>query len=186
MTPLVAEAEKFAVLAHAGQEYGDHPYIVHPAAVAGVLRRFGVVDENLLAAAYLHDTMEDTGTKYQDLLDIFGKDVAELVYAVTNELGRDRQEKAAKTLPKTAAAGPRAVMLKLADRIANVQACIEAKADPNIRRKLLTYIREHPGFQETLGAVEHRAPLKAMFEELNTLMAFWEGELLPPGQRSLL
>ena len=71
-------------------------------------------------AGYLHDTIEDTTRSFKDISERFGEQVAELVYCVTSELGRNRSERNKKTYPKIAA-NRQAVVLKLADRIANVE-----------------------------------------------------------------
>jgi len=84
-----------------------------------VLRRFGYGGKYIIAA-YLHDIMEDTSISYKKIKTLYGEEVAEMVYCVTDELGRNRVEKKAKTLPKTAS-NPKAIELKLGDRIANIE-----------------------------------------------------------------
>lgn len=119
--PIVDRAENFAQVAHAGQTYDEEtPYIVHLREVVRVLKSFGVHEPTMICAAFLHDVIEDTSKSYKDVQSRFGLEVAELVYSVTNELGRNRSERAAKTYPKILAC-PNALVLKLADRIANVQ-----------------------------------------------------------------
>jgi guanosine-3',5'-bis(diphosphate) 3'-pyrophosphohydrolase len=113
----------FAAVKHTGQTYGSGlPYTHHLAAVEQVLRRFNVTDETLLTASWLHDVIEDTETKRKEVEEMFGSEVAHLVYAVTNEEGANRKIRHALTYPKIREAGPLAVRLKLADRIANVEA----------------------------------------------------------------
>jgi (p)ppGpp synthase/HD superfamily hydrolase len=115
-------ARNFAVVRHAGQTYNDEvPYEVHLDNVFAVANRFGFTDDIFSCACYLHDVIEDTKTSFSDVKTRFGTEVAELVYAVTNELGRNRHERHEKTLPKVKAAGSRALALKLCDRIANVE-----------------------------------------------------------------
>lgn len=112
----------YANVKHAGQLYSSGlPYTHHLAAVEAVLRRFGAAHEELLTAAWLHDVVEDTGTKLKEVEEMFGAEVAKLVGAVTNEEGANRKIRAALTYPKIRDAGPEAVRLKLADRIANVE-----------------------------------------------------------------
>jgi guanosine-3',5'-bis(diphosphate) 3'-pyrophosphohydrolase len=83
-TSLVGRAADFAADAHAGQRRKgtDRPYITHPAAAAAALARHGAPDE-LIAAGWLHDTLEDTRTTRSDLEGRFGARVATLVVAVT-------------------------------------------------------------------------------------------------------
>lgn len=121
--PDINRARDYATMAHGSQTYNDEmPYIRHPEMVVQVVRvRFGVNDEEMECGAWLHDVLEDCpGKKYKHLVERFGRGVAELVWAVTSERGRDRKEQNAKTYPKIIA-HPRAAVLKLADRIANVE-----------------------------------------------------------------
>jgi len=114
------EARMIAIQAHGNQTYDDiYPYIKHIDDVVDVMKRFGYSGKYIIAA-YLHDIVEDTALSYNKIKKRFGLEVAEMVYCVTDELGRDRAEKKAKTLPKTAS-NPNAIELKLGDRIANIE-----------------------------------------------------------------
>lgn len=139
-------ARKFAVEAHGAQLYGDRPYSYHLDRVHDVLVRFGQTQTELLTAGILHDVIEDTATNYSDVKLGFGFEVAELVYAVTDELGRNRQERHAKTYPKIKALSG-AIVLKLADRIANVEHSV-AQGDDG---KLSMYRKEQEGFRTGVG-----------------------------------
>lgn len=114
-------ARFYAATKHGNQQYsGCLPYTHHLAAVEAVLRRFGVDMQYFLEAAWLHDVVEDTGTKLKEISEFFGDDVAELVGAVTNEPGPNRKVRNALTYPKIRSVKG-ATRLKLADRIANVE-----------------------------------------------------------------
>ena len=114
------EARMVSIQAHGNQTYdGVFPYKKHLDDVVSVLKRFGYSGKYIIAG-YTHDIIEDTALSYNKVLKYFGQDVAEMVYCVTDELGRNRTEKKIKTLPKTAS-NPDAIILKLADRIANVE-----------------------------------------------------------------
>lgn len=127
---LIEQAKMFATQKHVldnHQLYGNLvPYTHHLETVERVLRYYGFTDEVIRAAAWLHDVVEDTRdrnneVRVRDIEEIFGEDVALLVGAVTSEPGENRKVRNALTYPKIRAAGPRAVALKLADRIANVE-----------------------------------------------------------------
>ncbi len=77
---LFEEAVKYAVQAHMGQKRKgkDKPYILHPMEVAAIAGSM-TLDEAVLAAAVLHDTVEDTETTKEDLQRLFGQRVADLV-----------------------------------------------------------------------------------------------------------
>ena len=114
------EARMVAVKAHSNQSYDEiFPYEKHLDDVVDVLKRFGFSGKYIVAG-YLHDSIEDDGISYNDIKKHFGVEVAEMVYCVTDELGRNRKEKKEKTLPKTAS-NPDAIILKLGDRIANIE-----------------------------------------------------------------
>lgn len=136
--------QDFAANAHKGQTYGEHPYIRHLADVESVLRRFGFQDNDLLTAAWLHDSVEDAGVSIHDITSRFGLDVAILVYAVTDGKGKNRKERKAVSYRKMVDR-PRAIILKLADRIANVENSLN-----NNSGLLQMYRKEHPLFCEKL------------------------------------
>ncbi len=138
-------AKLYASEAHKAQTYsGDQPYTKHLYAVESVLRRFGITDEDMLCAAWLHDVVEDTPTTVDEIRQLFGDNVSALVYAVTNEAGANRAERHARTYHKIQA-NDAALQLKLADRIANVEACIE---DRDSRIKM--YRKEWDEFKSKL------------------------------------
>lgn len=154
---LIKSAALFAATKHLGQRYGDDPYTVHLDWVCSVLTRFGITRWEMHAAAHLHDVVEDTATTIAEVESRFGPEVAKLVHALTNEKGENRAERHQKTYPKIRAAGEDAVTLKLADRIANVEASLEGKTykDKASGRKtsadlLKMYQKEHIAFKEAL------------------------------------
>jgi len=115
-----------AMKAHERQLYGVDPYMVHLFDVVKALRRHGHTQEELLSAAWLHDIIEDTPFNYADVRSECGTDVAEIVLALTDEVGRNRKERKAKTLPKLSG-NFEAQCVKLADWIANVENAISEK-----------------------------------------------------------
>lgn len=152
---LVQAAEALARKAHDGQTYDGVPFADgHLAKVVEVAReiadacQFTVHEtETLLAAAWLHDVLEDTMTLWSDVASACGDEVMRLVLAVTDEPGKDRKERKARTYPKIRAAGRLAVALKLADRIANVRASCAPGASHSF---LKMYRTEHIEFTKAL------------------------------------
>lgn len=131
----------YASVKHAGQEYSlGQPYVVHLKATDDVLVRFGVTDLVMRTAAWLHDVIEDQGVTARDIAEMFGEEVATLVAAVTNEEGPNRKARGLLTYPKIRKT-PRAVQLKLADRIANVE---------NGGRMVQKYREEYEDFRRAL------------------------------------
>jgi guanosine-3',5'-bis(diphosphate) 3'-pyrophosphohydrolase len=137
------EARSFAVSAHAEQKYGDHPYSYHLDAVAKLAAPFG---EDAAVVAYLHDTVEDTATSIDEIRDRFGPKIAACVSLLTDEPGQNRRERKAKTYAKLAGVhGPNelALVVKAADRLANVRACIAGRN----RELWQVYKSEHAVFR---------------------------------------
>lgn len=133
-------AKRFAIRAHGQQKYSvDFPYSFHLQQVENVLMTFGHFEEDIRIAAWLHDTLEDTEATYEEILTRFGEQVATLVACVTEPKGGNRAWRHAQTYPKIAANG-QAVLLKLADRIANVEA----------GGKMDMYLKEHVEFKRAL------------------------------------
>ena len=96
---LIQRAISFAARQHRYQRRKDDrtPYVAHPFRVFFVVRHvFGIEDPVALCAAVLHDTIEDTTTDYDDLIQQFGEEVADAVAALTKDmrLGNDKREKA--------------------------------------------------------------------------------------------
>lgn len=145
---LVKRAEEFVKLVHRNQTYGELPYYAHLKEVYLTLLDFGVTNEKILAASWLHDSIEDTETTYETLEVQFGKEVADLVLAVTNEPGKNRKEILEKTATKIKN-NEAALVIKLADRIVNTEFSI----DNNVKLYKM-YEKEFPLFQELLGGRE--------------------------------
>src|SRR2546423_3853498 len=82
-TSLIVRAYQLAEAAHEGQlRKSGEPYITHPLAVAGILAGLGL-DDLTIAAALLHDAVEDTGVTIDDVTALFGEKIASLVDGVT-------------------------------------------------------------------------------------------------------
>lgn len=85
MKPLVTSASIFAAYAHTGQtrKYTGEPYFQHVEAVAKMVMMTRNATPEMIAAAYLHDVVEDTGTTYADVLNKYGDPVADYVWRLT-------------------------------------------------------------------------------------------------------
>lgn len=122
---LEERARDFATEAHGRidqrRKYTLDPYIVHPAAVVEIVRSVPH-DAWMIAAAWLHDTVEDTGATFAEIRRIFGREVAELVGWLTDvSKPSDGNRAARKAIDREhiAAAPVRAKTVKLADLIDN-------------------------------------------------------------------
>lgn len=130
------QAASFAAREHRDQvrNDGQTPYFSHPARVAmTVAVRFGCADETTLAAAFLHDVIEDTTADYDDLFKRFGRAVADIVACLSKD-PRVIEPERERLYDAQLAAGPwQARLVKLADVYDNLA---DAEAD-DTRRKML-------------------------------------------------
>ena len=122
--PLVQKAAQFAAQKHKGQirkGRDECPYIDHLKSVAGVIAEVGgIEDPEILAAAWLHDTLEDTETTPEELEAIFGKRVRQLVEEVSDDKSLPKDERKQLQIQHAPTLSPDAVLIKLGDKISNI------------------------------------------------------------------
>jgi (p)ppGpp synthase/HD superfamily hydrolase len=157
------KTQEFAIAKHGTQKYGEHPYSYHLNYVVNILKEYGYAeDDAIISSAWLHDTIEDTDTTYEMIVSEFKQEIADIVWAVTNEPGKNRMEKFAKTAPKIIA-NKKALILKLADRITNTEFNFEHDS-----RIYQVYRREFPQFKQLLYR-EQDIDILAMWNRLISL-----------------
>ena len=122
---LLLRALSFAAHKHRDQRRKDvqaSPYINHPIALADVLvNEGGVTDVEVLCAALLHDTVEDTATTHEELVDAFGARVARIVAEVTDDKTLPKADRKRLQVEHAARLSPEAKLVKLADKICNLR-----------------------------------------------------------------
>ena len=122
---LIVDAMAFAAYKHRRQRRKDpeaSPYINHPIAIAHVLsNEAGMTNAKLLAAAILHDTIEDTETTYEELRERFGKTIAGVVREVSDDTTLPKAERKRLQIEHAEHLSRRARLVKLADKICNVR-----------------------------------------------------------------
>ena len=155
---LEASAKALALLAHRNQKYGEQPYFNH---LADVVRRVKTItqDPEVICAAWLHDTVEDTDVTIDEIKAKFGENVAAMVWAVTG-VGANRAAKMANAIEKIAQT-PGAELVKSADRLSNAAA---SKAE----KKMSLYQRykdEHTNLSPVLGNNELAQELVKLFAD---------------------
>ncbi len=164
------EVREWAIARHGDQKYGDHPFSKHLDDVAEILERYGWYDQRL---GYLHDILEDTNTTYQELVTVFGDDVAKMVSLITDEPGKNRKMRKARTNAKLDRLDrgdsywngiPQHIPLivKAADRLANLRHSVVDGS-----RYLKMYKREHEDFRK---AVYRRGLCDWMWEEMEEIL----------------
>jgi guanosine-3',5'-bis(diphosphate) 3'-pyrophosphohydrolase len=122
---VVLAASAFAAHKHRDQRRKgaeSSPYINHPIAVANVLaNEAGISDPTILAAALLHDTIEDTDTTAKELELEFGPVIAAIVVEVTDDKSLPKQERKRLQIEHAGSLSTPAKLVKLADKICNVR-----------------------------------------------------------------
>jgi guanosine-3',5'-bis(diphosphate) 3'-pyrophosphohydrolase len=159
---LLLGATRFAASKHRDQRRKDakaSPYINHPIAVAELLARVGrVTDSAILAAALLHDTIEDTKTRYPELVEAFGTKVAELVQEVTDNKRLHKKTRKRLQVEHAPHLSKGARLVKLADKICNLRDIVSSPpADWTVARK-----REY--FDWAKAVVNGMRPVNAALE----------------------
>ena len=173
---LILKAMRFAAEKHRDQRRKDSnssPYINHPIQVAETLWTVGEVrDVTLLVASILHDTVEDTGTKPEEIKAEFGEDVLALVLEVTDDKSLHKHVRKQLQVETAPHKTPRAKLLKLADKICNVHDILASPpADWSLERR-----------QEYLLWTEK---VVAGLREVHAGLENCYDELLASGKRSL-
>ncbi len=178
MRDIIEVAKNIATQAHADVNhlYDHFPYEVHLGYVVTTAQRYGYLLPNrdydkVIAACWLHDTLEDTRLTYNDICSAFGDqfdsnlihEVAEIVFALTNNKGRNRKERANAAYYEGIRKTPFATFVKLCDRIANVS------YSKMFGSKMLSmYRRENADF---LASLCPEAGWQPMVDELDILLA---------------
>jgi guanosine-3',5'-bis(diphosphate) 3'-pyrophosphohydrolase len=141
---LVSEAAELAARRHSGQQrkgHEDEPYINHLAEVASLLATVtDGADAELVAAGWLHDTIEDTDTSRDELAERFGARVADMVEEVTDDMTLAKSERRRRQVIDAPKKSPGAKLIKIADKISNVRVRIFFEPDAEQRDELADYL----------------------------------------------
>nr|WP_242508501.1 bifunctional (p)ppGpp synthetase/guanosine-3',5'-bis(diphosphate) 3'-pyrophosphohydrolase [Rhodocyclus purpureus] len=177
---LIREAYRFSIVAHLGQvRRSGEPYVTHPLAVAGALAEWQM-DAQVIIAALLHDVMEDTAFTKAEIVARFGRGVAELVDGVSKldkmefQSYEEAQAENFRKMLMAMARDLRVVLIKLADRLHNLQtmAAIRAEKRRRIARETL----------EIYAPIANRLGLNKLFRELQDISF----ELIHPRRAAVL
>ena len=126
----ILAAATFAAEKHSAQKRkgaAAEPYVNHVIEVAELVASSSdELDTNLVIAALLHDTIEDTGTTAQELEDLFGGDVASLVVEMTDDKSLPKEARKELQVQNAPHKSPRAQVIKLADKISNLRSLLSS------------------------------------------------------------
>jgi guanosine-3',5'-bis(diphosphate) 3'-pyrophosphohydrolase len=141
---LVSEAAELAARRHNGQQRkgrGGEPYLNHLAEVANLLSMASQgEDAELVAAGWLHDTIEDTETTHDELAQRFGLRVAGLVEECTDDMSLPKSERRRAQVVDAPHKSDGAKLVKIADKISNIRARIFPNPSDEQRDELADYL----------------------------------------------
>jgi|SRR5215213_2529536 len=162
------EAAGFAAKKHRNQKRkgaDGEPYINHPLEVANLLANVGKVEDcEVLIAALLHDTIEDTGTTEEEITGLFGAKVCGMVREVTDDKSLPKAERKQMQVEHAPHLSPGAKLIKLSDKISNITDILKNPPhDWSLERK-----REYVEWGERVvaGLRGANAELEKHFDEL--------------------
>lgn len=154
---MVIRAKRFAVQAHGEQQYGTNPYEYHLRMVVQELENHGFNDSEILSIAWLHDVLEDTPVSKEKIAYLFGESIANSVDRLSNRVSREHTY-------TQISADANAVIVKIADRLANAQE--SANRAPKLLKR---YKDDYPIFRRILFPVSSECA-KQMWEKLDSIL----------------
>ena len=127
---LILKATEFSALKHRNQKRkdGKTPYVIHPISVAMILSGIGGIDdEEILSAALLHDTIEDTDATADEIDQVFGSRIRSIVEELTDNKELSYSERKQFQIDHAPSLSKEATLVKIADKISNVSDLIDEK-----------------------------------------------------------
>ena len=170
---LLLKALAFAAHKHRDQRRKDaeaSPYINHPIALADALvNEGGITDPEVLCAALLHDTVEDTDTTEAELADAFGARIARIVAEVTDDTKLPKEDRKRLQIEHAPLLSREAKLVKLADKLCNLRDVADhppAKWDLQRRREYFDWAKQvvdglrgvHPRLEAAFDAAYAKMP----------------------------
>lgn len=162
---LIDKAKIFAEVAHAGQtrKYSNDPYITHPIRVSKIVAHNQGSDE-MIAAALLHDVVEDTPVTHDEILDKFGANVSDLVFGLTDvdlSMG-NRKTRKALDRDRIASSSADVQLIKLADFIDNTSSIVQN--DPHFAK---LYLQEKSQMLDVMDKVKDHPLFRIANNQIN-------------------
>ncbi|XP_078667078.1 guanosine-3',5'-bis(diphosphate) 3'-pyrophosphohydrolase MESH1-like [Branchiostoma floridae x Branchiostoma belcheri] len=163
VTEQLIECMNFAAVKHKNQRRKDPdktPYINHPIGVAYILmKEGGITDVQVLQAALLHDTVEDTETSFEEIEELFGAEVRGIVAEVTDDKTLPKMERKRLQVVNAPKKSHKAKLVKLADKLYNLRDLERATPEGWTAERVTEYFRWAAqvveGLRGTNQALEH-------------------------------
>lgn len=134
----ILKAASYAAGKHYSQRrkgYKEIPYINHPIGVARILTENGITDPDILVAALLHDVLEDTNGTEEEIEQLFGKRVLQIVLEMTDDMREPSELRKARQVKEAPSLSNEAKQIKIADKICNIYDIINFPIKWSTRRK---------------------------------------------------
>jgi (p)ppGpp synthase/HD superfamily hydrolase len=149
MRAIIFASKKHASINHK-RKYSQEDYINHPRRVANMVRDAESATIEMLAASWLHDTVEDTDTTLGEIFELFGRDVADLVEMLTDVAKPEDGNRSVRVkinLDHTKQSSPEAQTIKLADLIDNSISIFDndksfSKVYANEKREMMSFLKQ--------------------------------------------
>jgi len=127
MNKMIEKAKIFCIEKHKGQKrkWTGEPYSTHPIGTYEIAKKY-TNDEEVLVGCLLHDTIEDCGVTYEEIMQKFSKGIADIVKGVTHELGSGWVDTRVHYLANLSLAPKKSVFVALADKIHNLDCIVDA------------------------------------------------------------
>jgi guanosine-3',5'-bis(diphosphate) 3'-pyrophosphohydrolase len=187
-SPLVRAALEKARIAHEGQVRngsGGMPYVKHPITVAARLEELDYREE-VLAAALLHDVVEDSETTLDELREAFGEEVAGLVGAMTDDESIEAyRERKTEHRERVAAADPEVMAIYGSDKLTNVRALCAAYGEEgdSVREEFKVPLElKLEVWEEDLELLREKAPDLPFLDELEAELSRFRASLAAAAQ----
>ena len=180
---VVKNAELFAKKKHSGmvKKDGNTTHSKHLEDVVNRLKSLGITDKEILCAGWLHDTIEDTDTTFDDLFAKFGSRVAVIVFALSKDKSLSRKPREQNYVKQLREASIDAKIIKLCDISANLSSLKNYDASKSKKRRIVRQIRHYLiAIKEDLIKNNENYPqTMALLERVNQILKQF-------GQRTIL
>lgn len=174
---LIGDVLALAEKAHVGQARDDgRPYVIHPIRVARtLLEEMGERDANIIAAALLHDVVEDTSVRLEEIYEQFGPQIAKLVESVTrpranSETEEDKLTSKPKNYQKILNSPNETIRIKAADILDNMRGWVAAEDVVRVQGKLPRWLNEAREWYVRIG----RMAGHGIEEKMQEIVAYFE------------
>ena len=144
---ILEKAKKFACQKHQNQKRPDGvtPFVEHLEGVVNRLKNLGIANNNILSAAWLHDTIEKTDTTFEEIDNIFGNTISVLVLSLTKDKNLPKKKQESQYISQLKNASKDSKIIKLCDASSNLKDISKAPISKNQKnkkvRKIFHYIR---------------------------------------------